>query len=102
MSTYRNEKGEFNFIVWNKIIYEIEIENEDKRNRRYAKKIATHSTRKSIKEAIQLVILTGDCSKMPDDMSNSDISNDSEEIKRKKNSWSYCFPCFFRKKYNIA
>jgi predicted metal-dependent HD superfamily phosphohydrolase len=100
MSTYRNEKGEFNFVVWHKIIYDIEIENEDKQNRKCSKKIAKHLTRKAIKEAIQLVILTGDHSKMPDDMSNSDISNESEEIK--KNRWSYCFPCFFRKKYNIA
>jgi hypothetical protein len=111
MNSTKQGDYKFDFYYWGNVINEIKIENELKIKEREkiqrASIVSEKLTRKMVKDAIQLAINTQNYASIPDDISNSDISNDSKEIhvdKKRKKNWNFykCWNYFFRKKYNVT
>jgi hypothetical protein len=70
MSNYK-----FDFYAWGKALMQ---RKKSVREEQVATVVATKLTRQMIKDAMQLAIKTNNFENIPDDISNSDISNDSE------------------------
>lgn len=101
----------FDYYHWGKVVHDIKVANDLKikrhehiKNLLQVREIATKISQKSIKDAIRISIETNNYDDFPDDISNSNISNDSKEIHIDNNNC--CCPFFrryfFRKNYNIA
>jgi pyruvoyl-dependent arginine decarboxylase (PvlArgDC) len=84
---------EFDFFSWGRIIYEIEQEN----NKQLARRVSEKTTRKMMKEAIEQALKTKNYDNFPDNISNSDISDDSTEMHLENEKRKKCCFCFFRK-----
>lgn len=83
----------FDFFSWGRVIYEIEQEN----NERIARRVSVIKTRQIMKEAIEKALKTNNYDDFPDEISNSDISDDSTEIHSDKKKRCCFFSIFSRK-----
>ena len=87
---------DFDFFSWGRVIYEIEQEN----NKRLARRVSEKTARKIMKEAIEKALKTKNYDDFPDDISNSDISDDSTELHsdKKRNKKKCCLFSIFSSK----